>query len=642
MNVEHHMKGLRVRHVQTPTGAVALLRPVAEKLLADGVISGTIDGELHAADAMTVKAAVLAGRGVCDFCSAPGPSRDFDVPDFDMDDYSGIESTGGWAACDTCAALIDKDQRKGLLQRSIDTAAFPKFTHGALKELHSRFWRAMDQMVDVTATAKAITDTVNGTIPYDIDREFPTRLPRIPRDIRKAAVQRELNFTSEEVELLMQGKVSSSMAKRMLAWKEAGKSALLPEFVKVKPALADLTPHWQKALDAKFAAYEQLKRMIETVDTGEFQNDPHAIKKAQRRRELREMGFTDDVKWLREARAYSFNADTINAIREASKSIPRDTALSEIDFPHTGAGWFWFSEPLPIAASPLAAEKVHALLWGWESTRAWEVTLPDDVCAKMSETEHHELAALHARSMDSATGAVLYSEQTMKRLATILRRVGMTADQLEQCSKQVDADPALVFSAYVIDERGQYLKKGTVSPSTRFFWRFTNTLDECLERNGRSWDVSYGPDSEHAGQAYVMSRDETLRTVEELARFFAMACVWFKQTVATTPPQLTQEQGHIERHARKRMMKEHKLTEPPLVQVVALRKSARTEASSAPAERQDGAREYHCRWIVTGHPRRQVCGPGRKDRKLIWIEAHIAGPDDKPLRTREKVYAVIR
>jgi len=636
VNIEHHSRGLRVRNVQTPTGVVALLRPVAEQLLKNGVISGDLDGELHAADAMTVKAAVMQGAGVCDFCSAPGPSRGFDVPDFQMDDFSGIESTGGWAACDTCAALIDKDNRKGLLQRSIDTAAFPKFTHSALKELHSRFWRGMDQMVDVTATAKAVVDIIAGTIPEDIDRQFPTPLPKIPKDIRKAGVQRELKFTDEEMTLLEKGQVSSSMARRLLEWKAAGKSKLAPELVKGRaPLVDDGIPHWQRALDMKFLAHKELKAKLDEAVATPWKQQSHLIR-------LRNQGFFDDVRWLREARAYSFNAETIAAIREASLRLPTDVALSEIDFPNTGAGWFYFAEPLPISASPASSDRVHALLWGWESQAGYEVALPDDIVAKLSEVDQGQLADYHKRAAEGEPARMLYTEQTIKQLGKILRSIGVTPEQLDGWSKKVEVDPALVFSAYVIDHKGQYLKPGTISPSTRFYWRFTCTLDEMLDRNGKSWDVSYGPGSEQEGAHYVMDKEATLRCVGELARFFAMACVWFKQTVATTPPQLTQENGHVERHARKRMMHEHKLTEPPQVRVVALRKSARVAREDAPAEQQEGAREYHCRWVVTGHPRRQVCGPGRKDRKLIWIETHIAGPDDKPLRTRETVYAVIR
>jgi hypothetical protein len=123
-----------------------------------------------------------------------------------------------------------------------------------------------------------------------------------------------------------------------------------------------------------------------------------------------------------------------------------------------------------------------------------------------------------------------------------------------------------------------------------------------------------------------------------LSLFFVMACLWFRQTV----PVLTKEPGHVERHAKKRYVRDHKLKDMPTVQVVALRKSLRVPAESAPDDRQATARQYQCRWIVKGHPRLQPCGPGRKDKKLIWIEAYPKGPADKPLRTRERVYAVIR
>src|SRR5690606_16715132 len=39
-----------------------------------------------------------------------------------------------------------------------------------------------------------------------------------------------------------------------------------------------------------------------------------------------------------------------------------------------------------------------------------------------------------------------------------------------------------------------------------------------------------------------------------------------------------------------------------------------------------GTREYHYRWTVRGHWRNQPCGPGRTQRKRIWIADHEAGP----------------
>ena len=348
--------------------------------------------------------------------------------------------------------------------------------------------------------------------------------------------------------------------------------------------LADIVPHWQRALDGKFKALTQLSAMLTASNTSEYfpqsvdLNDKAAVTAiahlAKARATLRDLGFDEDAKMLRIAQAYSFNTDTCAAIREAARSIPHDAPLSSIETPNTGAGWFWFAEPLPILASPIAADVTHALLWGW-----------------VNASEHREAA--------------------------------------------------LVFSCYVIGDDAQTKHEhleGVPIPSTRWYWPLSMSFHDMLAFNAASHDESYGPGSPMEHDPNIIGKEKTLYCVSELSLFFVMACLWFKQTV----PVLTQSPGHVERHARKRIAREHKLVEPPTVQVVALRKSQRVPAEDAPAERRDGAREYHCRWIVKGHPRLQACGPQRKDRKLIWIEAHPAGPDDKPLRTREKVFAVVR
>jgi len=123
--------------IQTPEGQLALVRQTAEKLLAEGVITGTIDGELRASSAAAVKAAILTAS-VCDFCSAPGAQHFWDVPDFGITtnsgSYAATRSTGGWMACDTCDALVRANRRKELVERAVETMAFPKFTRRAIEE----------------------------------------------------------------------------------------------------------------------------------------------------------------------------------------------------------------------------------------------------------------------------------------------------------------------------------------------------------------------------------------------------------------------------------------------------------------------------------------------------------------------------
>jgi hypothetical protein len=77
---------------------------------------------------------------------------------------------------------------------------------------------------------------------------------------------------------------------------------------------------------------------------------------------------------------------------------------------------------------------------------------------------------------------------------------------------------------------------------------------------------------------------------------------------------------------------------PPLVSTVHLRRSVSLEPSQ-------GHHEVHWqhRWLVRGHWRWQACGTGRAERKRIWVEGFIKGPDGAPfVANHETVYALVR
>jgi hypothetical protein len=64
-----------------------------------------------------------AGDDICDFCSEPKPSHLFSVSDFTMDQTPGLpeyRSKGGWAACSSCAALIEAENWDGLALRGLN------------------------------------------------------------------------------------------------------------------------------------------------------------------------------------------------------------------------------------------------------------------------------------------------------------------------------------------------------------------------------------------------------------------------------------------------------------------------------------------------------------------------------------------
>lgn len=203
--------------------------------------------------------------------------------------------------------------------------------------------------------------------------------------------------------------------------------------------------------------------------------------------------------------------------------------------------------------------------------------------------------------------------------------------------------PTIRFSAYVFDVKGDNPKlRNRVLPSTKWVWPAEYTFHQMIGFNQQLYEEAYGKLGPFTDHKEVMGKDGTLKVVAEMSLFFLMACLWFRQTVPGTKPKLTSDEMHIERHARKRYEKEFKAK--PVVRVIALRRSAVTaEEEHVVTPEGETKRHVKVRFVVAGHARLQPCGPGRKDRKLIWIDPFTKGPDGAPFKpASKKVYAVIR
>lgn len=73
------------------------------------------------------------------------------------------------------------------------------------------------------------------------------------------------------------------------------------------------------------------------------------------------------------------------------------------------------------------------------------------------------------------------------------------------------------------------------------------------------------------------------------------------------------------------------------VQVIVLRQAASRGDAAAEAR----TVEWGCRWIVAGHWVNQWY-PSRQRHERIWLMPYVKGPEDKPLRISDKVWAVTR
>lgn len=95
------------------------------------------------------------------------------------------------------------------------------------------------------------------------------------------------------------------------------------------------------------------------------------------------------------------------------------------------------------------------------------------------------------------------------------------------------------------------------------------------------------------------------------------------------------EDERAERPARRRA---EKAKLPSAVTVIRLRR----EVSTLDREPGESQIEWQHRWIVRGHWRWQACGVGRTERRRIWINPFIKGPEGAPIKQSEKVYSLDR
>jgi hypothetical protein len=484
--------------------------------------------------------------------------------------------------------------------------------------LHSRFWHALDQMAIAHTLAAGFAAIADNTLP-----DMPDWAAQMTeRDQRIARMSKLTDLSVKELEQVISGDVPPALAVRLLAWQAAYGGANAAGLIGgPRKPLAHIVPHWQAALDAKFEAVTCTHSLVkqidditemfsESIDLNNKAEVQRMVKMAEWRANIRSLAAEEDYRALLHSEVYSFNGETAAAIREAAASIPVESPLSAIETPNTGAGWYWFADPLPVASAPISSDRTHALLWSWVTDAPGFEGKPALAFSAYVRTEKAGTYKTGPATMIHAHN----NEMTLKSAPDLNKHVTPT---------------------------------GKLYPAGRWHWLFEMSFHDMLAYNRAQYREVYGPGGRLEGDSNALGETPHLEVVAALSLFFIQSCLWMRQTVPGQPkkklnPILTQEAGHIERHARKRYQREHKLNAPPTVRVVALRKTARVEVADAPVERHAGARAYGCRFVVKGHPRLQAVGPGRKERKLIWIESFVKGPEDKPLKTRTTVYAVVR
>lgn len=592
----------------------------------------------------------LTAAWKCDFCYATPPAiHAIDVPDFEMPGGIG-RSTGGWAACDACKALLDAGARARLLARATDGFTVAgKPSAGLVTQLHATFWHHYDpdllDWIGFKGTADGVSD---GSIIDSFDtialeyaltpeqaERLAHRLGKQKTDIEKvqsvlatfgypslvhrahvfdrltdraaAGFQSDLSTwlkcdphrwcTPDEIAALdaaLRHVLETTTArKRML---DAERDQILSELRRleremgVRPALSSALgmPPWQAAVEMQFAALRTLAHITEALATKDHRQSVLS-KFDQFTRAGRPAAITNDlaVNWMHDigamrlADAYCWMDPALDAVRQAAASAPADAPLHWDQLPKgNGQGWWWFAPPLPVQTHSQSSE-VAALLWSLSTRMRGDTTVVDVPDEAAAEAVSH-----------------------------------------------------LVFTAYTLEE---FEGRVTPTPSTMWRWRFGETLDQMLLRCGEDHDAAYGPGGPWEHEARF-DQDKTLAAVRALSLFFLAACVWVDQEILLVRPE------HIERHQRKRLVREHQLAQAPQLRVIALRQAHYDRpADGTPPGGEHEARKYdNFQWVVSGHWRNQPYGPGHTGRRLKYIFPFVKGPEGKPLRTKQKVFAVVR
>jgi hypothetical protein len=278
------------------------------------------------------------------------------------------------------------------------------------------------------------------------------------------------------------------------------------------------------------------------------------------------------------AQAYQFTAHVLSASAPSAADMWDD----DIRWLRSADTYSWFEDPLKAAM--VAAE-----------------TVPDTGTARRQLTEGIAGWWYFMEPLPIKTTSATDSVHALLWAWTVERGTG-----------------GLRVSAYVRDPG----LGPNLIPSTLFFWPEGQPLSRLMEGLRRDYKKAYPDDRGPRGEP-IMGEQATIEVVEMMARFWLAGAIWLQQRI------LVYSQGHVERHARKRLERQAGRILPD-VQVIELRRRERLEAE----KREGGPHaqvDWKHRWIVRGHWRDQFYPSlGRHEPK--FIEAYPKGPEHLPLK----------
>jgi len=154
--------------------------------------------------------------------------------------------------------------------------------------------------------------------------------------------------------------------------------------------------------------------------------------------------------------------------------------------------------------------------------------------------------------------------------------------------------------------------------------------DEIVKRQMETFLAKKNRSTQFKSVEALLAQDEITGSDEHALRALSMA-ITFEQYAFS--PGATIKQRPTLRYVLNRSPPKR---EWPAIEIINLRLPEKKENSDSEG------RELTIRFYVKGHFRRQW-RPSTKDHKLIWIDEHIRGPEDAPLKPKPtKIYKVTK
>jgi len=332
--------------------------------------------------------------------------------------------------------------------------------------------------------------------------------------------------------------------------------------------------------------------MIDT--TAHTAMDPDAVEAIMRvSPQVRARGYASfERRTLQGASLWYVTSEMCDLLEATLHGVPGDVLPTSLPEGVEAHGLVVFERPLLLHAREGGELRVDAVLWG----HADVFDVYDKRPGYRYDDDPHAISAL---------GISSYAHHNLDD--------GLSPDDLSRAAVPLNQ---LILAGTIDSDALQHRESGELAFSVH---------GDIWTPLGRSdWPMEDRIDEAH----YLHPSPEGRASAEEDRRLLAAFWTLVNQHTVTTT-----QVAHAPRHVARRSVRAGLPREASDVRVVILRKLA------APGDHpvSPSGRKLDHRVLVGGETggfwRHQPCGPGRAERKLIWIDPYVRGPEGTELRT---------